>query len=202
MKKLVPFIILFVFLGSGCKQLILWKYGVRNPKKETAESIRAYATKYGQDPGKVWLFRDSTAFSWFSSDSIYRKTCFGAIVFNDIGLLLNYRDSSSCQWSAAAYVNQLKRDTTYRIDESRKFPAVFSYLVPLAGRSSLAADTSRYDYTVVFTWAKYLGKMNERLFTINDAARSNPHANIRVISLNIDMQKSWGLRKSQKLHYN
>jgi hypothetical protein len=199
MKKILFLFLLVLYMTAGCKQIILWKYGVKKPQIETPESILAFARKQRQNPDNIYLFRDSVGFMKFVKDSLYKKSCFSAIVFNDKGLVLNYKDSSSCQWSAGSYIQELKKDTVYRIDESHKFPALIPSLVPLTGQTLFAMNAPGYDYTVIFTWAKYIGKLNERLFCINEAAKNNHNANIRVISLNVDMQKSWDLRKDQKV---
>lgn len=202
MKKVLVQCLLLLVITAGCKQIVLWKYGIRSPKTETPESILAFAKKSGQDPGNIYIFRDSLAYSHFMKDSIYKKASFSAIVFNARGFLVDYKDSASCQWSAAAHIRKLKKDTSYRVDESRKLPDVASSLVPLVRQSVEDSNAGGVDYTVVFTWARYIGKLNERLFCINEIAKNNPNAVIRVISLNVDMQKSWNLRKDQKVKLN
>jgi hypothetical protein len=202
MKKIIPFSLLVLFMTAGCKQLIIWKYGIKKPKTETPESILAFAIKQGQNPDNIYLFRDSVCFKTFMKDSLYKKAYFSAIVFNDKGLIMNYKDSASCQWSASAYIQQLKKDTVYMIDDSHKFSSIISSLTPLNGQNLNVMNAQNYDYTVVFTWAKYIGKLNERLFRINEFAKNNPYAKIRVISLNVDVQKSWALRENPKLNVN
>ena len=200
-KTLLPFL-LVLYMTTGCKQIAMWKYGIKNPKTETPESILAFAKKQGQDPENIYLFRDSVAYTKFMKDSLYKNAYFSAIVFNEKGLLKNYKDSSTCQWSAVNYVEKLKKDTVYRVDESHKLSSVIATLIPLNMKASQTVNAPGYDYTVIFTWAKYIGKLNKRLFCINEAAQNNPHAKIRVISLNVDMQKSWNLQKSQKVKIN
>ena len=197
MKKHLCMFALMLILASGCKPLILWRYGIRSPKVETPESILTFARKYRQNPDNIYLFRDSVAYLGFMRDTIYKKAFFSALVFNRNGSLVNYKDSASCQWSAAAYIEKLRSDTSYKTDASRKFSGVFASMIPLSGHGGYEANDN-YDYTVVFTWAKFIGKLNDRLFCIHEAALKNTRANIRVISLNVDMQKSWNLRENQK----
>ncbi len=202
MKKIIPFFLLVLFLTTGCKQIAMWKYGIKTPKTETPESILAYAKKQGQNTDNIYMFKDSASYTKFLKDSLYKKAFLSAIVFNDKGLLMNYKDSTSCQWSAVAYIKKLKTDTIYRIDESRKFLSVIPFLIPLNAQATQTMNAAGYDYTVIFTWAKYIGKLNERLFCINEAAKNNTNVKIRVISLNVDVQKSWDLQKSGKMKMN
>jgi hypothetical protein len=202
MKRQLFLLLLSICIFAGCKQIVIWKYGIRSPKMETPGSITDYAKKQGQNPDNIWLFTDSVAFARFNKDSLFRKSYFGALVFNRQGLVINFKDTASCQWSVANSVRKLKRDSVYEIDTSRTCRGLMSSLVPLTGILIHPNDVEEYDYTVVYTWAKYIGKLNERLFEISEAARNNSSASIRVISLNVDMQKSWNLRKDQRIRMN
>ena len=202
MKKILFLFVMVLFLTIGCKQIVIWKYGIRSPKTETPESIIAFAKKQGQSPENIYMFRDSAGYFRFMKDSIYKRACFSAIVFNDKGILVNYKDSASCQWSAAGYIAKLKKDTTYRTDESRMISSVIPSLMPVTGCASPDLQGQGFDYTIIFTWAKYIGKLNDRLFRINEIAKNNPRARLRVISLNVDMQQSWCLREDQKTKLN
>ena len=55
------------------------------------------------------------------------------------------------------------------------------------------------DFTIIVTWAKFLGDYNSRLFVLSEAVEQNKTARIRLIWLNIDMQESWKLTPEQKL---
>ena len=202
MKKILFLFVMVLFLTIGCKQIVIWKYGIRSPRNETPESIIAFAKKQGQSPENIYMFRDSVSYLKFMKDSIYKRSCFSAIVFNEKGFLVNYKDSAGCQWSAAGYIAKLKKDTIYRTDESHLISSVIPSLIPVTGSASPDLHAQGFDYTVVFTWAKYIGKLNDRLFCINEIAKNNPYARLRVISLNVDMQKSWCLRDDQKTKLN
>ena len=70
----------------------------------------------------------------------------------------------------------------------------------LAKRHEVGAHTLMHpDFTIIVTWAKFLGTYNARLFDLADAVKQNKTARIRLIWLNADMQKSWNLTKEQKL---
>jgi hypothetical protein len=202
MKKNLLLLILIASLTSGCKQLVLWKYGIHSPKPETPESILTFAEKNKQPSDNIYLFRDSLAYARFMKDSLLKTAYFSAIVFNRKGEFIEYKNPASCQWSAAEYVEKLKRDTTYQALDAPKLWTVIPGLIGLNGTSFPVPDSGKVDYTIIFTWAKYIGKLNERLFCINDAARNNRQAEIRVISLNVDVQKSWNMKNNQKIRMN
>jgi hypothetical protein len=193
-KNLIPILFIAVFFSS-CKQIFLWKYGVKAPRIETQSSILNYAKKQGQNPENIFLFRDSLAYNSFIKDTVFNKAFLSAIVFDKHGSIVDYKDPKSCQWSAVGYIEKLKRDTTYSVDTTHNFFSVLPSLVHLNGQSMVNGNPQDYDYIVLFTWAKFIGKINERLFAINEAAKNNPNASIRVISLNVDMLDSWGLKE-------
>lgn len=202
MKKFFILFAMALLVTIGCKQMIVWKYGITSPRSETPESVVSFARGFRQDPENIFIFRDTTGYFAFMQDSIYRKSCFSAIVFNAKGMLIRYKDTGSCQWSAAAAVKRLKKDTVYSVEGSCSLATLTAGLVSASGDSVFADRPDSIDFTVIYTWANYLGKLNERLFAIGEAVRNNPNARIRVISLNIDMQKSWKLRKDQMVRFN
>jgi hypothetical protein len=193
-KHLIP-ILIFAMFFSGCKQIILWKYGVRDPRIETRESLLKYIQKQGQDPENIYLFRDTLAYNSFFKDTVFKKAFFSAIVFDKKGSIVDYKDPKSCQWAAVGYIEKLKRDTLYALDTTHNIFTVLPSIVPLNDRHPVSINQPDYDYTVIFTWAKYIGKLNDRLFVISEAAKNNKKASIRVISLNIDIQDSWGYKE-------
>ncbi len=200
-KQLVIFLVLFSLSFTGCKKLIVYHAGIRTPREETAESILKYARGMNQDTSRIYILKDSSAFSALNRDSVMRVNLLGAIVFSKNGLVTNYRDSSSCQWSAARYIGIMKPDSGFQIDTGYTWHHILNAIVPLTGGVPAEFDTSKYDYLVVFSWAKFITKMNERLFLINQSAAENPYSKIKVISLNIDMQKSWCLKEDQKFKF-
>lgn len=197
MKKFLFLFLLILYLSTGCKQISIWKYGIRSPQIETPETILDYAIKNGQDPRNIFLFRDSSGFFSFLKDSLYKTSYFSAIVFDNNGHLINVNDTSGCQWSVVNKIEKLKKDTIYPSLLTHQLSTVTSLLMPLC--KDTAGTAEEFDFTVIYTWAKYIGQLNNRLFSIHDATKKNKNARIRVISLNLDMMKSWGLTKEQRI---
>ena len=55
------------------------------------------------------------------------------------------------------------------------------------------------DFTIIVTWAKFLGEYNYRLFDLAGAVKEDKKSRIRLIWLNIDIQKSWHITDRQKI---
>ena len=196
-KPLIIIILLPIFFGS-CKQLILKSQGITKPKTETPESVLEFVDKWKEEPITVYLFKDSTAYKKFMRTPVYKKNLPGTVFFNEKGMLNHLIDSTKCQWSGGYYTSKLKSDTSYQVDTNYRYQEILSSLTPL----KKGEYKENFDFTVIVTWAVFLGKYNERQFIVSKAARENKNARIRVILLNIDTQKSWNLQKDKTLKFS
>jgi hypothetical protein len=200
MKHLLLFCLLLLSCSS-CKQLLMWKEGIHQPEQVTTEEITTFAKKWKKNPDSIYVFKDSTSYFSTLRDKETKAMFLGALVFSKEGLLKNYKDSTSCQWSAGSYVSKLKTDTTYFVDTSLRCESMLKHLVNLNGKPVVTSGIEQYDYIVLYGWATFLGKYNERLFCIDDAVLSNKAANIQVYSINMDVLRSWNLPKDQMIRF-
>jgi hypothetical protein len=120
------------------------------------------------------------------------------MVFDSKGSLLQ-RDTTQCQWSGYKTIRALSPDSVYLKHNGLQLGEILARIHPIGQNSWRDALRERVDFTVVITWAKFLGSCNTPLFELSDAVRQNKAARISLIWLNIDMQESWNLTKSQKL---
>jgi hypothetical protein len=120
------------------------------------------------------------------------------MIFDRAGALIE-RDTNRCQWSGYDVIKTLNPDSAYRIIPGLRAEQFLADLHPLdtiAGPDSLQRQA---DFTIVVTWAKFLGTYNDRLFELAGAVSLNNTAHIRMIWLNVDMQEGWKLTKDQKM---
>lgn len=195
--RTICYVMAFSLLLSGCKQIVMLKYGIHNPKEETPESLLSYMNKMEYPADNSYIFRDSVSFFANIQDSVFRKNMIGSLFFNDNGVMTIYKDTSKCQWSAGYFISQLDKDSVYHSDTSYTFQHLMTEIFPLSGADQ--TDTCHYDFTVLITWAKFLGKFNDRLFSVEEAVKQRPDLKLRLIFLNVDMQKSWRLTDQQKM---
>lgn len=201
MKKLLIITFVFMMALTGCRQIIYWKYGMHEPKQETPESIRAFLKEMNQPLTNQYIFPDSTSYLRFVWDTLISHKMFRTLIFNDAGYLSRLVDGSSCQWSGGKYILGLKRDTLYYADTAQRYQTLIKKLVPLDGATAEANDSLPYDFTLIVTWGKFIGRYNERLFVNDIAIAQNTHARIRILYINIDMQESWKLNELQALKF-
>ncbi len=199
MKQLIPIILLASFAFTGCKQLVMWRYGIHEPRKETPESIQKFLAKHDFPDENIFIFRDSSSYSHYLSDSLYRSNLLGTLFYSPRGLLDTFKDTSRCQWSGGYFVGLLKKDTIYHADTTRTFSGLMGQLIPLSAMTSV--DTAGITFFAVVTWATFLGKYNERLFLILKAIREQQEVKVIPVFLNLDMQERWNLSHSQGLEF-
>lgn len=199
MKKTLLYLTVLLLLVAGCHQVVFWKYGIHQPKQETPASIKAFLKEINQPLNNQYMFKDSTSYLRFLWDTVVARKLFRTLFFTEAGLLTRLVDSSSCQWSGGNYILGLKRDTLYYADTTCRYQNLIKGLIPLGDEDSTRRDTLPYDFTLIVTWANFLGKYNERLFINDMAIAHNVQARIRIYYINIDMQQEWNLNDLQAL---
>ena len=120
------------------------------------------------------------------------------MIFDSCGRLI-LKDTSRCQWSGFDVIKTLKRGEEYPTRSGFRLKDLSDNIVQLEPEPPSDTSCCRPDFTVVVTWAGFLGSYNKPLFDLGEAARENHDAIIRMVWLNIDMQQSWHLRKDQKM---
>jgi len=197
--RLISFNLLCIILfSSGCKQIIMLRYGIKDPKLETRESILEFSNNFHLDSGEVYIFKDTNAYFHYLRDSIFKKNAIGTLFFNQKGYLVDNSKAKSCQWSGCAFLNQFNRDSLYYTDSTYQLNGLLQKIIPLTCKEKVL-HSDENDLTVIIIWAKFVGKYNERLFCISEVAANREDLKVRIIYLNIDMLKEWNLEKSQML---
>lgn len=183
----------------SCKQVAKMKYGIHEPREETPSRILAFMKKMDQLSGTSYIFKDSSSYFHYLKNPTFRENLLGSFFFTEKGLLINCKDTAKCRWSVFNFVKDLRSDTTYKIDTAFRYQDLLQYITPLASSVDSSFSEKDFDYIVVITWAMFAGRLNERLFSADEATLENPKARIKVIFLNVDMQESWKIPDRQKI---
>lgn len=189
-------LVCLILATSSCKQILLMRYDIRQPREETPGTILAFMEKMDYLNENTFIFKDSSAFNTFMRDSVFRDNVLGMLFFSAQGLLANYKDTSRCQWSGSYFVRNLHSAMVYPADTGYTLQKLMNSVVPLNQATHI--DTTNADYIVVITWATFLGKYNERMFSIRDAIRENTEVSVKPVFLCIDIQKEWSLAEREK----
>ncbi|MFC2101950.1 hypothetical protein ACFLS7_03055 [Bacteroidota bacterium] len=190
-KKIIILFALLSISSLSCKEILMLRYGIHQPREETPESIMAFMNKMDYPNENTFLFKDSSAFYTCMRDSTFRSNVLSSLFFSPQGLLINIKDTSMCQWSGGYFVRNLHHDSLYQSDSAYTLGNLMRLMTPLNGNT--VVDTVNADYIVVVIWASFLGRYNERLFSIREAIHENTDVAVKPVFLCIDMQKSWNL---------
>lgn len=189
---------LLLSVSSGCKTYMHFKYGLTQPREETPGSLMSFLEKNNFPRENIYIFSDSAYFGKALRNPLFSKNFLSHMIFNRAGKLLQ-RDTAQCQWSGYDVVKSLDPDSVYATCPDLQLADVLPRIRHV-GNDTMSDDlTDDPDFTVIVTWAKFIGKYNSRLFVLSGAVKENDSAVIRLIWLNIDMQKSWKLTEGQKM---
>jgi len=118
--------------------------------------------------------------------------------FTRSGDLLFYSDSS-CPGQADQFARSLSSDQVYKIDASYRIGDVMKLIKPV--RDNLTFQFNDCDYTVFFFWATFAGKINNNVFEIADVLNKKDSLKIRIIYVNVDFLKSWGMKEIPHMNF-
>ena len=198
--KLAALILFFPFL-FGCKTYMKLKYGVTQPKQETPAKLISFLEKYNFPTQNMYVFSDSAGYIQEMKNPTFSKYILSNMIFDHDGILLK-RDTAQCQWSGYDKIKSLRIDSLYEKNDELRLTQLLEKIRPFGKSDIPGTELKNPDFTVVVTWAKFLGSYNYRLFVLDEAVNLNKTARIRLIWLNIDMQKSWSLTPGQKVAIN
>ena len=185
----------------SCKSYVKYKNGISKPREETPESLINFLDKNKFPGNNIYVFSDSAGYGHALRNELFRKNLLGHMIFDRNGLLLD-RDSSKCQWAGAELLRNLHPDSSYSTTDKLTVDQILGKIVPVGVGDTLFDIGQLPDFTLVVSWGKFLGRYNYRLFDLEKALKENNYARIRLIWLNIDMQKSWQLKPGQKLSFS
>ena len=193
---IIGLITLLCILFVSCNQILVMRYGIRQPREETPETILKFMGKMDYLNENIFIFKDSSAFYACMRDSIFLGNLLGTLFFSPQGVLAGYTDTLKCQWPGESFVQNLHSNTLPQANTGYTLQNLITSMVPLNDATRI--DTANARYIVVVTWATFLGNYNERLFSIRDVIRQNAELEVKPVFLCIDVQKEWNLTNREK----
>ncbi|MCX6269384.1 MAG: hypothetical protein NTW16_18860 [Bacteroidetes bacterium] len=172
---------------TSCVTIVKWRYGITNPKEQSPEKLLSFLEKHKFPNSCQYIFNDTISYFQCFRNSLFRENLIGHMIFDSGGSLVR-RDTTQCQWSGYQLIRSLSSDSAYLRQSGLHLGEILGRIHPI-GNTIRDSITGRPDFTLVVTWAAFLGSYNSRLFELDDAVTLNKSARIRVIWLNIDMQE-------------
>jgi hypothetical protein len=116
--------------------------------------------------------------------------------FNNNREHLVYGDSI-CPGLAINFAKKLKPERTYKIDSSYNLEDIMNLAQPVRG--DFYEKASKFDFSVIFYWASFVGRINNNVFEIVDELKNNPRLKIQYLFVNVDFLESWGMKNSPQI---
>ena len=111
----VSIIVLASVSLTGCTKIMMYAYGVRNPKIENRQSIIDYAKENDMGTDNLYAFRDSAALAGFYSSKIGMPEI---NFYNKDGNLMKYRNEKICNAQDDELIRYLDPKNVEKIDTS------------------------------------------------------------------------------------
>ncbi|MCE3278429.1 MAG: hypothetical protein K0S44_620 [Bacteroidetes bacterium] len=197
MKSKIIFSIICLLVFTGCNKILLYSYGVRNPKVETSHSITKYLHSNELDTANNYAFRDTASLTKFYNKNIGIPE----IRFYDKnGYLMLYRDEKKCNGQNDSLISFLNPHNVIRVDSTDN---IFDYLEEVRKINGLSVNKeefSGFDYYLVMYWAKYLGKVNSiKMRDWESTLMKKQDLKIKTIKLTTDYMDFWPLDKKNMI---
>ena len=194
MKKyyILFFTLLFV---SGCTTVLKLAYGIKKPKPRSISYIKKRIIKYELLSLPHYAIGEKGFYNLFNKLSPLNNTSVNqVIIFNKQGFLMLPKDTINCSGET---INSISNYQDYLVIDSIEFKDLFCDSIVKLDGSGKYFSYPKGKYLFVFTWASYVGKLNEELTQnwVKSIDRLLVSDSIKGIYLNLDVQNNWKLNK-------
>jgi hypothetical protein len=193
MKKIVFIIFLSIYI-CGCQPIMMKMYGIKDPDIENEKTVVKKKLKYGLDTANIFTVSINDFLGVLNGQSIPD----GAIYDRD-GKYIEYRQTdTSCNAGLFKFISDLNLTNKYNQPEHLTFYQEFEKFRDLRGNYPNKIEPA--DFYLLVYWTIWTGKLNKNhVKTWEDLARKNNNCKIKVIKINLDIQKYWGEKECEKM---
>ena len=191
------YILFILTLFSSCKSILVYTYGVRQPKIENNQSLNKFLNKYNIYTNDIHVAADSVVFKELIKGGVPE-----AYFFDSKGVYIQYREETeSCNANVTRFIDTLKTANNYPIYTDKHsnlhLDTFITKIVRLPDLNPIELNEN-FDYTIVFTWTKYIGKVStNHLIEWQNAVTTAQERGIKIrpIYLNLDYMEHFGMMK-------
>lgn len=193
MKKRILILVFPTILLSGCAKIMLYHFGVRNPKVENKKQIERYLFSNNLNVENSYALKDTSVLNKFNSGNIGIPE----IRFYDKnGFLMNYRDDKKCNGQNDSLITFLDEKNVVKIDSSDNIIDYLKELKTLDGKEPNIDDFKNYDYYLIIYWAKWTGQVNsKKMIEWEKSLKQKNNFKIKTIKVTTDYMNFWELDK-------
>lgn len=193
MKSKLSIIVLPMILLSGCTKIMLYHFGVRNPKVENKTQIEYYLKKNKLNVDNCYALKDTAILNKFNNGAVGIPE----IRFYDKnGYLMLYRDNKKCNAQNDSLISFLDPKNIVKIDSANKIDDCLKELKTLDGKEMNIEEFKHYDYYLIMYWAKWTGQVNSKKMTDwENSLKQKNDLKIKTIKVTTDYMDFWELNK-------
>ena len=190
-------IILIIFLTS-CGKMLMWTFGMRNPKPYTEKDIKREARKQGIPKEHVYVL-DTTFNQLFDNDDTSSSVKLmlknhiqpaQALYYNSEGELISfhincYAHGMKSKWNHFGDFDQFPPESAAPIDTLLALQEHLSFIRTLDGRSLTMVE--KFDYVCIIYFNRVIRARNRRLVKeVNRNAALNKDGTMKILYVNTD----------------
>jgi hypothetical protein len=169
--------------------------GVKQPKIENNESIKAFLTKAGALGNDVYHVDSVASYNFWSDQSMVSRLI-DLRIYNSKGEMLKKLEQGQC---TAVYTDQIAEmnlyDTPAENDSAENISSVLKKFKGMNGERISLADIKPDEFIACISFTMALGNVAlDDIQSWTTSLRKNKSAGkIRIIYMNMDMHESWGI---------
>lgn len=198
MKNALFIWVVLIVLTTSCKQLLLKHEGIKQPALEDHKSLSNFLSSKGIDTSEILCFKDTTALNTFYRSGLGLPD---AQFFNKESKLVNYRESiKDCNGMVSIFIQKGDSINSVSPVEGEHLDKYLENVVIENTGNRFTIENQKYDVYMLVYWAKYLGKLNKhKVYEWQELVKkaNQNDKKIRMILINVDYQKFWGISKDQ-----
>lgn len=182
--------------GIHCTPILKIAYGIKDPKVESPETVQRQLRQWGLDTA-IPNYHVMSLGHWKQLGKTFGTDMPEALFFDKNGRYVDYHLKADCNANVERFIDQLNPDTTLLPDPdtTRNLRQLLSHLQP-----PLPALNNNADYTAVFVWGRFGGKvMKDHLRPWITHAQNQQKVKLQFFLLNMDFQDYWGYPLGEKV---
>ncbi len=182
MRKIVLFALLLSL--TSCKQMILFVYGIHNPRVVSAEEIEKNIKKYKLNADYNIVLSEEGFLKYYSENYSINEL----FIYTQNGKLVLPKDTNTCSSNTQKFVQYYNDSSLVNYADTTELNSFNQYFMNLDG-SKVTIATEKPYVAVVF-WASYTGRLNKDL-SANWVGELKKDKDILVVCVNLDVQENW-----------
>lgn len=178
--------LILVLAFASCQTVARKMYGIKDPSIESKAKIVKKAHKFGLDTTNIVTVNSKDFLRMLIGKGIP-----DAAIYDKSGKYIEYRQTdTSCNAGLFAFIPALNLTSKYNQPDSANLDTQLQKFRDLGGNT--LAPRQPADFYLLIYWTVWTGILNkDHVKAWEDLAKNNKNCQIKVVKVNLDMQKYW-----------